>query len=1028
MISTVEELLANEQTIVDRLEALVDRLDRLPADLDAIAFVHQLASAVAARQHGSLSLKEVSVPGSQRPIKLLLHPAVFSPEHWGKTFAEGLLKDPERFAGSRVVELGCGSGWISLLLLLRTRVKEIVGLDINRVAVVLSRFNAWLNGSEPDGTLILSQFGIAITKAFSASVSDLLSKPLSDEAQFEHVIGCIPQVLHPNPEAGERKPERLSDRDLYDLSNYCFQQGILEDRFGLPLIARTLEQAQLCLKPGGKVTLVLGGRPGPVAIESMFRRRGFEPALLWSRRIRQADDTDLASLVALERQHGIEFNFFMSRDSGLPISASTAVNLLARGEFIYHDLLVYQASTRWEMPTFGLIKHLHLLQLDTLRQELDLSRVNEEQISFLERLSSDLLRTRTLSYPHERGDLELRERLSRFLKVYCHWFVEPERLFAAPERAQLLKMILSMVTTAGSKVLVSHCLLPVYHDVLSGHGLEIIVGNDDLSELMQLDDLLSPALVLISPRQLDNPSPTLLSALSAQAGKHGDRWYLIDDSAHFDIGSQLNSNAFVRLASQQRLPANLVLLYGLIRNTVFPDLELSFLLNAPEKWSPGLEVGAELTYSRIARPTQLYYEWLFDGLLDFAFPEEEVSAPISGPAETPELSATFMLTASDPVFDAKPVSLLEPDLIRLDYGEFEYPLPDLLVKGLIKGFLEAPMDGLPALMAARISAYLQSTRAVEVSPERLVLGQGVFPLLGAVVRLLKEMLGRKPKVALPDGSYGPCYPLVLEHGGLVERIPTEPSGGFLMSLEDLRRMDSQPDLLWLTQPNNPSGLFYAPETVRALGQYCQQSGIYILADEVFFLLSDSKQGDWTDPALSFASSSAASHLFLTDGLSKAFAAGGLRCGFLLAPDAGLARRLQSFVQLPPKSTLRTWDAIYSAFLEQPAHQLMDIDREKESVSSYLLAARRQLSEQRERLMNLLRRYELDDGQSTGERGGLFVLAKLAERADDLLRRENLLVNPPAWGRTSGWVRLCFSLTPERFEVALRRLERYLSGA
>ncbi|MFX6067076.1 hypothetical protein ABTE92_19425, partial [Acinetobacter baumannii] len=83
--------------------------------------------------------------------------------------------------------------------------------------------------------------------------------------------------------------------DLYDLSNYCFQQGILEDRFGLPLIARALEESQLCLNQGGKVTLVLGGRPGPAAIESMFSRRGFDAKLSWSRRIQQADDTDLAS-------------------------------------------------------------------------------------------------------------------------------------------------------------------------------------------------------------------------------------------------------------------------------------------------------------------------------------------------------------------------------------------------------------------------------------------------------------------------------------------------------------------------------------------------------------------------------------------------------------------------------------------------------------------------------------------------------------------------------------------------------------
>ena len=57
--------------------------------------------------------------------------------------------------------------------------------------------------------------------------------------------------------------------------------------------------------------------------------------------------------------------------------------------------------------------------------------------------------------------------------------------------------------------------------------------------------------------------------------------------------------------------------------------------------------------------------------------EREESAPLS--ELTRELCA-------DPVFAAKPISLELPDLIRLDYGEFEHAVPDALVKGLFRGF------------------------------------------------------------------------------------------------------------------------------------------------------------------------------------------------------------------------------------------------------------------------------------------------------------------------------------------------------
>ena len=255
---------ANPETTLKLLNELLERLVESNTRLPAIAELHALADLCAEKRLAQLVLRSVDVPGLERPIRLFLTPAVFSPEMWGQTFAEGLLKVPEQFGGKRVVELGTGSGWISLLLLTKTQVKEVIGLDINPVAVTTARLNMWLNGTLADGTLVLSQAGLPIVESFKALESDLLTVIIDSKDRFDHIIGCIPQVLHPGREEDDEDLEqRLNERDLYDLSNYCFEQGILEDRFGLPLIARALEQSQLCLKPGGKVTLILGGRPGP---------------------------------------------------------------------------------------------------------------------------------------------------------------------------------------------------------------------------------------------------------------------------------------------------------------------------------------------------------------------------------------------------------------------------------------------------------------------------------------------------------------------------------------------------------------------------------------------------------------------------------------------------------------------------------------------------------------------------------------------------------------------------------------------
>jgi len=1027
-VPELEQLLSGTSECIKALEALLFALEDGNLQNQACARLHELSALLDRQPTRMLKLHVVGVPGTDEPMRLILHPAVFSPEHWGRTFAEGLLKEPERFDGKRVVELGTGSGWISLLLLTRTRATEILGLDINQIAVLMARLNAWLNGTNPDGSYRFSNAGVPIPRAFRAAVSDLLDEPLSRNETFDHAIGCIPQVLHPDPSALGAKRRRLSNQDLYDLSNYCFQQGILEDRFGLPLISRALEQSQLCLRPGGEVTLVLGGRPGNAAIDGMFRRRGFEPSLAWSRRIQQADDTDLASLVELEKTYGIRFHFFMSLTSEQPVSASTVVSLLGAGRPVYHDLLVYQAQTRFEKATTEFVRNIHSMGLAALRRELDFSRITEEQVSFLDRFSGSLIKSRTLPYPNERGDLTLRSRLATFLNVYCHHDLEPEDLFVGPERAQLAGLILHMVASRGQAVLLSRALEPVYRPVCELVGLSVTVGNDDLSELLELEELIAPTVSLLAPSELEHSSPLVLDALCRRALSHPDRWYLVDDSAHFDISSNLGSNAFLGLIGQREVPSNLILVYGLIKNTVCPDLELSFLVNAPGEWLHQLEVGAELTYSRISYLAQAYYNWLFDDLLAFPFLEECKGERKRRSQQPAKVTQHFAAATGDPTFAPKPVSVETEGLIRLDYGEIESSVPDLLIKGAIKGLLEVPADGLPELVKDRVRSYVKVTRGVAVSSDRIVLAQGVFPLLGALLRMLEERLGRPLVVAIPQGSYGLVYPMVAYHGSACQEISTPAANGFLLNPADIATLSPKPDLLWITQPNNPSGLFFDPDSLRAIMRTCAEREIYVLSDEIFFLLSDLRLGEWTLPALSFAYFLDAAErrwLFLVDGLSKAFAAGGLRCGFMVCPDGQLARAIQNAVWMPPKSTLRAWDTLYSAFLEEAPHELMDLSAERRGIQKYLTDARTLLASQREALTRLLKENAVDDGLETHNRGGLFVLARLAHLRDELAREAKLLINSQEWSRTPGWSRICYGLTPDRFETAMTRLQAFL---
>ena len=97
---------------------------------------------------------------------------------------------------------------------------------------------------------------LAVARAMLACLAE-------ETGRFDRIIGCIPQVLSPDPEALSSITGGVaSDDDLYALSNYCSAQGFVEDQFGLGLIARAVEDSVDLLRPTGKIVFNIGGRPG----------------------------------------------------------------------------------------------------------------------------------------------------------------------------------------------------------------------------------------------------------------------------------------------------------------------------------------------------------------------------------------------------------------------------------------------------------------------------------------------------------------------------------------------------------------------------------------------------------------------------------------------------------------------------------------------------------------------------------------------------------------------------------------------
>ena len=478
----------NNHNLIDNLKYLLACLNNPKSCKQAILYLHEFYNKVKndseSYSNFNLSAYELTADYSDTKIKLFVNDAVFIPELWGKTFAEGLLKQSSLFKDKTVAELGTGTGWISFLLLLKTDVKFILALDINSIAVLLANLNLWLNGTNPNGDFILRENGINFVDSFKAVQSDLLNYPISESKTFDLVIGCIPQVIHPDTNILDI--DNSSNKELLDLSNYCFRQGIIEDYFGLPLIARASEQSQLVLNKSGKLILVIGGRPGKDIIETMFLRRGLIPKIIWSRRIPQAADTSIDTLVEVENNQNIKFHFYISPESNESISANLAKLIIDKKKPVYHDLSVYQSEPLYNNNVLKFIKSLNSLGMTKFRSEFDFSSISEESLKFCNHLIKQFDNSKQIPYPHEYGSLKLRQNIARFLQNCCNFSVSANNLFIGPERKELLSIIFKFLKETKSSVLMSENLVKTYKQALINIDFTIIEANNELPVVCNL--------------------------------------------------------------------------------------------------------------------------------------------------------------------------------------------------------------------------------------------------------------------------------------------------------------------------------------------------------------------------------------------------------------------------------------------------------------------------------------------------------------------------------------------------------------
>ena len=239
------------------------------------------------------------------------------------------------------------------------------------------------------------------------------------------------------------------------------------------------------------------------------------------------------------------------------------------------------------------------------------------------------------------------------------------------------------------------------------------------------------------------------------------------------------------------------------------------------------------------------------------------------------------------------------DILNLTVGDFsarEYPLLKELRDGITQALHDGhsnypPAPGVPELRRAVVDLYERSL-GLGYGIESVLVAGGARPLVAGTYLTLID-----PGEAVMFGtpSWNNDHYSALTQARRIE-LPTSRETNFFPRVDDLRRNIGEARLLVLNTPQNPTGTVMASSDLQAIGEIMveenqrrQRTGaraLYLLFDQIYWMLTFDGVRHQTPVQLV---PECAPYVVHVDGISKGFAATGLRVGWGVGPADVMAR-------------------------------------------------------------------------------------------------------------------------------------------
>ena len=174
----------------------------------------------------------------------------------------------------------------------------------------------------------------------------------------------------------------------------------------------------------------------------------------------------------------------------------------------------------------------------------------------------------------------------------------------------------------------------------------------------------------------------------------------------------------------------------------------------------------------------------------------------------------------------------------------------------------------------------------DVAPEYVICGNGAAELIFSLCQAVK------PKRALvPAPSFAEYEQALLSTGCQVEHVYLKKEDGFCIQEDFIRSLHKDLDMVFLCNPNNPTGILTERDFLFRVLRYCRELGILLVVDECFldFVKEPGKY--------SLKAQLPRYHnLFILKAFTKRYAMAGIRLGYGLCENRELLERMAQVTQ------------------------------------------------------------------------------------------------------------------------------------